>query len=749
MISINGASVVDNAFGEAAVNECATGSWIVVRVKRLRNWTALEYLCREEMARLSVCAGEEVFGGALVAFVNGNRIKPYRTNGGNSLFIFGPENPFRVLVCKIVKNPFFDRFILFCILLSSVFMAMEDPKAKEKSTLEWSADVTFAVLFFFEMLLKVVAFGFLFGGKDPDPPYLKDRWNILDFTIVVFSALSLTFQNPNSELSEFRVLRAFRALRPLRVISRNRGLRMVVITLLRSISSIGNVAIITFIVFLVFGILGVQLLKGKMHECSDPLITNRLACTGHFVTSMTDQGVALFERRHWRPGRYGNFDNIGWAMLTLFEVATLELWTKIMYQSIDAVSVDEAPQRDHNMFVGLFFVGFVVIGSFFILNLFVGFVIFNFAKVKAEEDGTGAFGVTAEQKLWLETQTMMLNFKPIVKMQSGKGRWRKVLHKITTSYQFEIAISVCILLNVFVMGLDSTQNSENWTSAIEVSNYFFSGVFFIEACMKGLAFGKSYLKDPWNRFDFSLVILSILQVVLVLVAQKAFRIRGYILRVFRVFRVLRILRLVKKAKDVRILLETISYSLPHIANIGAFLCLLFFIFAVLGVGLFANVQRGKYLNRHANFESFPGALLLLIRIVTGENWNGIMHETMVQEPECDDVYLKNCGTTYAPLYYLAFLMMATFILTNLFVAIILDNFRTTILIEKSNLRMTDLHKVCMHIILKTTTLPNPTVHRDVGLLRPGRNLPHSLLAPPLPSRGNWTATRDPLARLQD
>ena len=430
-----------------------------------------------------------------------------------------------------------------------------------------------------------------------------------------------------------------------------------------------------------------QLLKGKMHECNDPAITYRLACNGYFLDSED-----AWMPRTWRPAKFGNFDHIGVAMLTLFEVATLELWSKIMYQSIDAVSYDQAPQRDHNPWLGLFYVVFVVIGSFFILNLFVGFVIFNFAKVKAEEDGTGSMGVTAEQKLWLETQTMMLNFKPMVKMQAGTGKYRQFLHKVTTSTQFEIAISVCIVLNVMVMGLDTRSDDPNWAFALEFSNFLFSAVFFVEALMKGIAFGKSYLKDPWNRFDFALVLLSILQVLLLVLQQNVIKFRSYILRIFRVFRILRILRLVKRAGDVRILLETISYSLPHIANIGAFLCLLFFIYAVLGVNLFSNIKYGDYLNRHANFDSFPRALLVLIRIVTGENWNGIMHETMVQEPDCSEEQ-DTCGFTAAPLYYLSFLIMATFVLTNLFVAIILDNFRTTILIEKSNLRMTDLHQV--------------------------------------------------------
>ena len=696
------------------ITNLAIGRSVVLSLRRERDWNAVKHQCEEQLRILDLCIGEEMYGGALVAFTMGCHVATYHTNGGYSMFIFGPRNAFRIRLYKAVKHPTFEKLILMFILCSSVLMVLENPKQRQsvnESVLK-GLDIMFTSIFVFECILKVIAFGFLIGNpvsenntflngskgsdrlKKSDPRYLKDWWNILDFCIVISAVSSLVLERYLTDgynLSLLKVFRTFRALRPLRVISRNRGLRMVVITLLRSISSIGNVALVTIIVFLVFGILGVQLFGGKLYSCTDPVITHRHACVGWFKVS-DPSAIYGMQQRRWKNSDLGNFDNIYFSMLTLFEVATLELWTHIMYKAIDGVSFDKAPRRDYNAAVGLFFIGFVVVGSFFIMNLFVGFVIFNFARVKSEEDGTGSLGITPEQKLWIETQRMMLNFKPIIKMQSGKSHWRKRLHQVCISTIFELIVGICILLNVVVMSLEHHGMNTYWTTALESANYVFSAFFFMEVVMKMLAFGKSYPKDAWNRFDLALVCLSVLQLTLILI-KRALPVKGYILRVFRVFRVMRILRLVKSAKDVRILLETVWYSLPHIANIGAFLCLLFFIYAILGVNLFAKVRRGKYLNKHANYESFPRALLLLIRMVTGENWNGVMHETMVAEPDCSEAH-DSCGTQAAPVYYLSFLLLATFILTNLFVAIILDNFRTTILIEKSDLRMTDLHRVC-------------------------------------------------------
>ncbi|KAJ9468458.1 Sodium channel protein 60E [Diplonema papillatum] len=661
---------------------------LVVGVRLHRHWSGIRHEAERQMQAVRLHVGEEVMGGCVSASAQAALPVPWRTNGGRSLFIFGSESRVRLFVCFMVRHPLFEKIILVFILSSSMIMIAENPR--QAATGSWASfleisNYVFTGIFTLEMVMKIVAFGLIFDEGDSEPAYLKEKWNILDGSIVVLAILSLSLNS--YDFSELKVLRTFRALRPLRVISRNRGLRMVVSALLRSISSIGNVAIVTLIVFLVFGILGVQLFAGKMYFCTDASVSTRAACTGQYA----DGDTGLLKDRSWRTGTFSNFDNVGQAILTLFEVATLELWTTIMYRCIDAVSPDEVPRRDHNPAVGIFFIVFVIVGSFFVLNLFVGFVIFNFAKVKGEEDGTAGVGVTDEQKLWMETQTMMLNFRPIIKMPVPPQPWRRRLHRVCQSANLEILIGICIILNIGVMGMEYHGMSQAASTGFEVVNHIFSFIFATEAIAKLVAFGSSYFKDPWNRFDGGLVVLSALQIILVLIVSTALPIKGYILRACRIFRVLRILRLVRSAKDVRILLETIWYSLPHIANIGAFGCLLFLIYAVLGVNLFAKVKRGTYLNRHANFESFPAALLLLVRIVTGENWNGIMHETMVREPDCDS-NLDNCGTLFAPLYYLSFLLVANFILTNLFVAIILDNFRTTILIEKSDLRMTDLHR---------------------------------------------------------
>lgn len=183
-----------------------------------------------------------------------------------------------------------------------------------------------------------------------------------------------------------------------------------------------------------------------------------------------------------------------------------------------------------------------------------------------------------------------------------------------------------------------------------------------------------------------------------------------VVSLLRVFRVARMFRLIPKAKGLRTLFQTLLYSLSALANVGSVLFLFFFIFAIMGMSLFGQIRRGEFLVKHANFESFPNALLLLFRMATGESWNGVMHDCM-QRTNCillsqnftfgngtlleagmyfsagDSILgsipkkftLDQCGPPYVivALYFTVFVVLCAFILLNLLIAVILDNFQSS------------------------------------------------------------------------
>ena len=121
-------------------------------------------------------------------------------------------------------------------------------------------------LFILEATFKIIVLGFVFGKKT----YLRDAWNILDFTIVLFSCLNWILDHvSNISVTFLRGFRALRALRPLRMLSQNEGMKLIINSLLKAFPSLLNVILINLLFMLVFAILAVQLFQGTIGWCND------------------------------------------------------------------------------------------------------------------------------------------------------------------------------------------------------------------------------------------------------------------------------------------------------------------------------------------------------------------------------------------------------------------------------------------------------------------------------------------------
>lgn len=217
--------------------------------------------------------------------------------------------------------------------------------------------------------------------------------------------------------------------------------------------------------------------------------------------------------------------------------------------------------------------------------------------------------------------------------------------------------------------------------ALKIFNYFFTAVFILEAIMKLVALGiKIYMKDKWNQLDVFIVILSVVGIVLEELETNIIPINPTIIRVMRVLRIARVLKLLKMAKGIRALLDTVMQALPQVGNLGLLFFLLFFIFAALGVELFGRLECSiekpcQGLGEHAHFRNFGMAFLTLFRVATGDNWNGIMKDTLREkcDPEADCV--KDCcvNSVIAPIFFVIFVLMAQFVLVNVVVAVLMKH----------------------------------------------------------------------------
>lgn len=209
---------------------------------------------------------------------------------------------------------------------------------------------------------------------------------MLDF-IVVFASLFDFFvwvsgRDGGRALKSLKALRALRALRPLRVIAKNEGLRLVVNALLASIPAMTNVILVCLLFLLIFAIMGINFFKGTFYACENlPSMHSE-----DILEKINDRFDCLNNGGFWENGR-SNFDNIFNAVLCLFEMMTTEGWLNVMYKGTDARGIGLQPERGASQYNAIFFIAFMIIGSQFILNLFVGIVIDNFNKIKDKELG--------------------------------------------------------------------------------------------------------------------------------------------------------------------------------------------------------------------------------------------------------------------------------------------------------------------------------------------------------------------------
>ncbi|XP_054077852.1 voltage-dependent T-type calcium channel subunit alpha-1G isoform X3 [Rissa tridactyla] len=586
-----------------------------------------------------------------------------------SIYIFAPHSRFRLMCNRIITHKMFDHIVLVIIFLNCITIAMERPKIEPHSAERiflTLSNYIFTVIFLTEMTVKVVALGLCFGEK----AYLKSSWNVLDGVLVLISVIdilvSMVSDSGTKILGMLRVLRLLRTLRPLRVISRAQGLKLVVETLMSSLKPIGNIVVICCAFFIIFGILGVQLFKGKFFVCQGEDTRN--------ITNKSDCTEASYK---WVRHKY-NFDNLGQALMSLFVLASKDGWVDIMYDGLDAVGVDQQPVMNYNPWMLLYFISFLLIVAFFVLNMFVGVVVENFHKCRQHQEEEEAKRREEKRLRRLEKKRRKAQCKPYY---SDYSRFRLLIHQMCTSHYLDLFITGVIGLNVITMAMEHYQQPKVLDEALKICNYIFTVIFVLESVFKLIAFGfRRFFQDRWNQLDLAIVLLSIMGITLEEIEVNAsLPINPTIIRIMRVLRIARVLKLLKMAVGMRALLDTVMQALPQVGNLGLLFMLLFFIFAALGVELFGDLECDdthpcEGLGRHATFRNFGMAFLTLFRVSTGDNWNGIMKDTL---RDCDQE--STCyNTVISPIYFVSFVLTAQFVLVNVVIAVLMKH------LEESN-----------------------------------------------------------------
>lgn len=192
-----------------------------------------------------------------------------------------------------------------------------------------------------------------------------------------------------------------------------------------------------------------------------------------------------------------------------------------MYNVADAGDPTSGPTKENSAtFAYIYFIVFIFIGSYFLLNLFIGVIFFEYIRAERNEN-SGMASLSAQHQRWLSMQRLALKKKPDVSKVEPPAKWRKPFFKFIASTKFDVFIVLCILLNIISMALSYDGQSKYYESILTSINYFFSSVFLMEMILKHIGLGfKRYWISGWNRFDAFVVFASIIDIVMDIFSQS-------------------------------------------------------------------------------------------------------------------------------------------------------------------------------------------------------------------------------------
>ncbi|KAL7669231.1 hypothetical protein ACOME3_009896 [Neoechinorhynchus agilis] len=563
----------------------------------------------------------------------------------------------------------------------------------------------FLVIFAVEAILKIVAHGFVLHRN----AYLRSSWNLLDFVTVVVGFLSIILTQNNVKGFDVKSLRAFRVVRPLKLVNGVPSLHIVLNSIIRAMIPLLHIALLVLFVIIIYAIIGLELFCGALHKTCYHNTTGEIATLDGEIVPCGDkkgyhcnEGEGLVCREiDWEGPWHGiiNFDNFGLSMLTVFQCITMEGWTSIMHKINDSVG---------NLWPWIYFLSMIIIGSFFIMNLILGVLSGEFSKERDKAKQRGDFQKLREKQIieeafknyieWIrqaeiaevdnktvysqdanrddgkDSKSQYLFLKPLLNLDARFRRIRRIdflvrrkALEIIKSQAFYWGIIVLVFLNTLVQATERYPQSPTFDKFQDRSNIVFIALFTMEVLIKMYSLGiQGYFVSNFNRFDFFVVIGSIIETVLT----RLNLMRPLGVSVLRCVRLLRVFKVTRYWTSLRNLVASLLNSMRSVASLLLLLFLFITIFALLGMQMFGGkfdaIDNFQEKPVH-NFDSFWNSMLTVFQILTGEDWNEVMYDGIRSYGG-----IRSLGMVVT-LYFVILFICGNYILLNVFLAIAVDN----------------------------------------------------------------------------
>eukprot|EP00755_Sulcionema_specki_P016210 Sspe_Gene.61433::Locus_34101_Transcript_1_1_Confidence_1.000_Length_3331::g.61433::m.61433/K04851/CACNA1D; voltage-dependent calcium channel L type alpha-1D len=580
-------------------------------------------------------------------------------------------------VLDLIEHKMFDRTVLVLIFLNCVFLAIVDPTDRSNTTIRNKvvniADYIFTAIFTLEVVIRIAGRGFYRSTFS----YMRDPWNRLDFVIVAsgIAIIIADLSGASGGAVAISGLRAFRLLRPLRAVSKVKEVQVIVNSVLHSLPQLADVLLLYFFFLLMMGIVALQLWKGllafRCRSCdrvesscelwqwnggpiNRPEQASRV-CNPSYSSwgYRCPWGYTCVEVGDPNHGKT-SFNNIWITLLTLFTVVTMEGWSDVMYNVMDAMSP----------LTCLYFLFIILFGSFFIVNLTL--VIINTAfeenvsaqndAAERDEDGDSAVApLQGEEK----------EGDAAAEISKAPRTLRQRIQCVIWSKWFVYFIMLAIFCNTLILALQHHKQPDELTQLQHVTDILFTSIFGLELILRITALEwADFVADRFNLFDLVIVIASLVDIIFL-------RDQTTGVSVLRAFRLMRIFKLAKQFPELWLFLQAIAKSIRGVAVLTVLLGLVMFIYALLGMQLFGGnhcrlepplpLEEGSSCpgKPRMNFDHLGWALLAVFQVITGEDWQVLMYQGM------RSLHDISC------FFFLTLYVIGNYVVLNLFIAVLL------------------------------------------------------------------------------
>ncbi|EKX42225.1 hypothetical protein GUITHDRAFT_55227, partial [Guillardia theta CCMP2712] len=566
----------------------------------------------------------------------------------------------------IRTNKWFDVLILCTIILSCIMLALDSPieenmVIKPQNVLK--VEYALFTMFSLEFLVKVLDHGFYWEHPQA---YLRSTWNILDFTILLCSILDfMGFAN-------LAVVRVLRVVRPLRFFNKFASLQTLINSLVMSRKEILNVFLVWAITFIIFALVGTMLFAGNLYKCNDDAAGEQGVVSFVFDGDRTE---ILLPRVWENPASSSSFDHFGLAILSLFELISLENWSEIAFSAVDIVGVGYQPRHNESPIYFFYFGLFILIMVYFILQLLVAIFI-DSVRMRS-----GMIMYSELQRNFMRFENKIDNLTKVKEIPMPTKRWHRRLFVFVESLQFQYFIMFVIFLNVGFMASEGYAVQSSWTSTLSSIDNVFIVIYSIEIALKCVAYGFAFFSSSWNLFDLFIVLISIAEQTL----SRSVGIRA--LRLLRLVRVFRTVKIIRRVPKLYLLFQAISASLPGLFATFLVVSIFLFIFVCVGVQFFAEVKFGVSLDSYRNFKNTWTALTALLQVITNSGFRGVLQDLMIEAPYC--TRCKNCvqdsfgrwqdysdcgNAIFGSIFLSIYFIFMKYVLLNLFISMLVESF---------------------------------------------------------------------------